>query len=96
MGWESTEVHLQLRIQARRRTLEEYKMRKVRLLQENAKLRTEIEANESETHAEVKKLLRKYEQYRVSHLLSSVFFSPPVTTPNHFSLLLLLWAFVVA
>lgn len=55
---------LQLRIQARRQTIEEYRKRQLELLEANMALRTEIEEEERVTHDEVKKLLRKYDKFR--------------------------------
>lgn len=55
---------LQLRIRARRQTLEEYHNRHSRLLVENMKLKNEIATEESGAHDLVKKQLRKYEKFR--------------------------------
>jgi hypothetical protein len=66
----------QLRIQARQKTIDDYKLRKLRLFEENVQLRREIEGMEVESHAHVKKLLRKYEQYRVRCVLRVLGVSP--------------------
>lgn len=55
---------LELRIQTRSRTLQQYKRRMKELLEENITLKTEIDGAESETHGDVKQLLRRYEKYR--------------------------------
>jgi len=55
---------LQLRIHARKQTIEEYRRRQVELLESNMLLRTQIEQEEKETHEKVKQLLRKYDKFR--------------------------------
>ncbi|XP_025114737.1 uncharacterized protein C20orf96-like isoform X2 [Pomacea canaliculata] len=55
---------LELRIQTRSKTLQQYKKRWQELLEENIQLKNEIEGNEANTHDGVKNLLRKYERYR--------------------------------
>lgn len=61
--WERITV-LELRIQTRTKTLQQYKRRIKELLEENFKLKSEIDNAETDTHGGVKKLLRKYEKYR--------------------------------
>ncbi|XP_013404453.1 uncharacterized protein C20orf96 [Lingula anatina] len=55
---------LQLRIRSRRQTLEEYKNRYYRLMDDNVTLRQEIDGVEEEAHDDVKKQLRTYEKFR--------------------------------
>ncbi|KAK2149749.1 hypothetical protein LSH36_438g02040 [Paralvinella palmiformis] len=55
---------LNLRIQARKQTIAEYKKREAELLIANIKMKEDIINEESEAHENVKKLLRKYEKYR--------------------------------
>ncbi|XP_038044528.1 uncharacterized protein C20orf96-like isoform X1 [Patiria miniata] len=55
---------LELLIRSRRKALANYKARQETLLDENTKLREEIEGKEKEVHDEVKSLLRKYERFR--------------------------------
>lgn len=55
---------LELLIKARKKALENYKHRQEVLLNENTKLRDEIQGKEKEVHQEVKGLLIKYERYR--------------------------------
>lgn len=55
---------LQLRIRARRQTIEEYRKRQLELLEANMALRNQIEEEERVAHDEVKKLLRKYDKFR--------------------------------
>ncbi|XP_022107530.1 uncharacterized protein C20orf96-like [Acanthaster planci] len=55
---------LELLIKSRRKALANYKARQETLLEENTKLREEIEGKEKEVHNEVKSLLRKYERFR--------------------------------
>ena len=55
---------LQLRVRARKKTLTEYKKRYYVLLDENIKLKDNIDVEEGENHDQVKKLLRKYEKFR--------------------------------
>jgi len=61
--WERITI-LELRIQTRSKTLQQYKKRRKELLEENIKLKTEIDGSEVETHGGVKQLLRRYEKYR--------------------------------
>lgn len=61
--WERITV-LELRIQTRTKTLQQYKRRIRELLDENIKLKSEIDSSETDTHGGVKQLLRKYEKYR--------------------------------
>lgn len=55
---------LQMRIHARRQTIEEYKKRQLELLEANMALRQQIEEEERVAHDEVKKLLRQYDKFR--------------------------------
>ncbi|XP_072169243.1 uncharacterized protein C20orf96-like [Diadema setosum] len=55
---------LGLLIVARKKALERYKLREETLLNENSKLRLEIESSEKDVHKDVKDLLQKYERYR--------------------------------
>ncbi|KAK7114879.1 uncharacterized protein C20orf96-like [Littorina saxatilis] len=61
--WERITI-LELRIQTRSKTLQQYKKRMKELLDENIKLKTEIDDTETDTHGGVKSLLRRYEKYR--------------------------------
>ncbi|KAL8575896.1 hypothetical protein ACOMHN_027294 [Nucella lapillus] len=61
--WERITI-LELRIQTRTKTLQQYKKRAKELLDENLKLKSEINSSESGTHDGVKQLLRRYEKYR--------------------------------
>ncbi|XP_033104629.1 uncharacterized protein C20orf96-like [Anneissia japonica] len=55
---------LELLIKSRKQAVGNYKCRQEVLLNENEKLRTEIEGAEEATHKDVKQLLQKYERYR--------------------------------
>ncbi|XP_076449930.1 uncharacterized protein C20orf96-like [Babylonia areolata] len=61
--WERITI-LELRIQTRTKTLQQYKKRTKELLEENIKLKSEIDFSEGGTHDGVKQLLRRYEKYR--------------------------------
>ncbi|XP_069112435.1 uncharacterized protein C20orf96-like isoform X2 [Argopecten irradians] len=55
---------IELRIRTRKKTLDEYQKRYHELLEENIKLKTEIDDDEMHTMDHVKGLLRRYEKYR--------------------------------
>ncbi|XP_060081283.1 uncharacterized protein C20orf96-like [Ylistrum balloti] len=55
---------IELRIRTRKKTLEEYQKRYHELLEENIKLKADIDEDEMHTMSHVKGLLRRYEKYR--------------------------------